>query len=320
MKVALLGSAPSSVRLAPFMDASHAAWAGGKVQAYPPALFADQEWHIWPCSPGAFGIAPRADVWFELHRWEPGQPWFSPEYCQFLREFKGPVYTGGSIPEITNHVVYPIAEVEAEFSSFFLNSSLSLMAAIAILAIEDLRTIRKVAASNPEAVSSHAAAQRLAKYFPDPDRLKDELAKEDADDTVGFWGVDMSANEEYSRQKPGCWFFMLEIMRRGIGLYLPPESDLGRPEPIYGIAEWDHQYIKQTARAREISNRIQEHQTQLKQLEQQMVADLGARDDLNYQVKTWCTPYGIPHGSFVRSIPGTGLGTGVRTVDGKPVK
>ena len=44
-----------------------------------------------------------------------------------------------------------------------------------------------------------------------------------------------------------------EAMRRGIGVYLPPESDLMRPLPVYGISEWDHNYIKLTSRARELS-------------------------------------------------------------------
>lgn len=318
MKVTLLGSAPSSVRLAPFMDRKYAEFQGGKVQAYPPALFADQEWKIWGCSPGAFGYAPRADAWFEVHRWEPGQAWFSPEYCQFLREFRGPVYTGGVVPEVQNHVVYPIAEVEAEFSSFFLNSSLSLMAAIAILRIEDLRVLRKERAASPEKWASHPAALRLLKVMAAED-IHAESVKDDSDDTIGFWGVDMAANEEYARQKPGCWFFLLEILRRGIALYIPPESDLGRPEPIYGLCEWDHAYIKATARAREINERVQTTQAQLKQAENQLCADIGARDDLNYHIKTWMSPYGMPHGTLLRTIPGTGLGTGVRLVDGKPV-
>ena len=53
-KIALVGSAPSSIRLAPIND---------------------PDWQIWGCSPGAYGVVgPRADVWFEMHRWEPQVP------------------------------------------------------------------------------------------------------------------------------------------------------------------------------------------------------------------------------------------------------
>ena len=72
MKIALVGSAPSSVRLAPFDDPS---------------------WDIWGCSPGAYPVfaQKRVDMFFELHRWEPpvvGRadqqvPWFTPEYVQW---------------------------------------------------------------------------------------------------------------------------------------------------------------------------------------------------------------------------------------------
>jgi hypothetical protein len=41
-----------------------------------------------------------------------------------MRNFKGPVYTGGTVPEIPNHVVYPIDRIEEKFSSYFMTSSL----------------------------------------------------------------------------------------------------------------------------------------------------------------------------------------------------
>jgi len=49
LKIALVGSAPSSVLLAPYGDPS---------------------WEIWGCSPGVYYQAPRTEAWFELHRFE----------------------------------------------------------------------------------------------------------------------------------------------------------------------------------------------------------------------------------------------------------
>src|SRR3981189_2150960 len=46
LKVALIGTAPSSRMLAPYNDPS---------------------WKIWACSPGNMNVLPRVDVWFELH-------------------------------------------------------------------------------------------------------------------------------------------------------------------------------------------------------------------------------------------------------------
>lgn len=275
MRIALIGSASSSVRLGPYLDKSYQNFLGGKPHLYPQAPFIDEEWEIWGCSPGAFGVAPRADRWFEVHRWEPGQPWFSPEYCQFLKQFKGPVYTGGVIPEIPNHVVYPLVEVEAEFSSYFLTSSLSLMMAIAIFEIENAR---KQPGHNPN------------------------------DDVIGLWGVDMAANEEYAYQRPGCHFFILEALRRGIGVFIPPESDLMRPLPVYGLSEWDHMYIKLTARSRELNARAQAKQQEIQAATTELNMLRGCLDDLNYNVSTWGSPYGVPAGMIVRMDPGPGLG------------
>lgn len=290
MKIALIGSAPSSVNLAPFKDASFNRYLGGKPPPqYPPSQFIGDDWQIWGCSPGAWAVAPRADRWFEVHRWEPGQTWFSPEYTQFLREFRGPVYTGGPIPEITNHVIYPLERVEAEFSAYFLHSSLSLMLALAILEIEDSRKART----------------------------------QDENDVIGLWGVDMAANEEYSDQRDGCQFFILEALRRGIKVFVPPESCLLRPKPVYGLSEWHHDYIKCTVRMRELNQRKQAAAAQAQESQRQMEFLTGAIDNMTYFINTWTSPYGLPPGVEIQIKPGTGLGGGVTmqrpttaTVDG----
>src|SRR5713226_4715918 len=46
LKIAMIGTAPSSRMLAPFNDPS---------------------WKIWACSPGNMNALPRVDTWFELH-------------------------------------------------------------------------------------------------------------------------------------------------------------------------------------------------------------------------------------------------------------
>ena len=293
MKIALIGSAPSSVNLAPFQDRKYADWLGGKpVPQSPPSAFIEDDWQIWGCSPGAWAVVPRSDRWFEVHRWEPGKAWFSPEYTQFLREYRGPVYTGGPIPEIANHIVYPIERVEAEFSAYFLHSSLSLMLAVAILEIEDARKARVEA--------SRAAGHE----FPD-------LAANSEDDVIGMWGVDMAAHEEYGDQRDGCVFFILEALRRGIQVYVPPESCLLRPKPIYGLCEWNHDYIKTTARSRELNQRRQHAAAMLEEAKNQIAFLGGALDDLNYYVNTWTNPYGLPAGVYTRQQRGTGLGGGI---------
>ena len=112
LKIALIGSAPSSVRNAPYSDPS---------------------WQVWGCSPGAYGVVPkgRSDVWWELHRYEPGQQWFSPEYCQFLKDHKR-VMVAEHVPQIPNGETIPVAELVAKYSDWFFTSSVAWMMAVAI--------------------------------------------------------------------------------------------------------------------------------------------------------------------------------------------
>jgi hypothetical protein len=313
MKIAVMGSASSSVQRAPFKNTQYDEWIEGKVQSI--ARAHDQvagDWEIWACSPGCWAVIPRATRFFEVHRWENDVAWFSPEYRQFLRDFKGPVYTGGPIPEIPNHVVYPLDYIEEKFSSYFLTSSLALMMALAIDTIEGIRAAR-VAHSATKAGMTYMPASLLQGVDPA------ELDKTDADDVIGLWGVDMAAADEYAYQRPGCQFFVLEAGRRGIGTYVPPESDLMRPLPVYGISEWDHNYIKLTARARELNSKATEAQGRIQQAQVEIAGLQGEQHALNYFVSTWISCYGMMPGLINRQVPGTGMGSGITSFDGRPV-
>jgi hypothetical protein len=110
-KIALIGSAPSSVDLAPWGDAS---------------------WEIWGCSPGAWPHAKRVNRWFELHKWEPSKPWFSSEYINFMSRVQGPVLMIDAVADVPNSVAYPKDEMLKRFGPYFFASSLSWMFAMAI--------------------------------------------------------------------------------------------------------------------------------------------------------------------------------------------
>lgn len=234
LQIALVGSAPTSCRLAPYADPS---------------------WEIWGCSPGLYGVAPRVSAWFELHLWEPGQTWFSPEYVQWLNALPArgvKLWTGAHNPEATTYgpspvpgaEVLPWKELLAEFDPHqsFCTSSLFWMMAMAI----------------------KAGAKK-----------------------IGLWGVDMAAAEEYEMQRAGIHFLAYEARRRGIEVGTPPESDLFTPRFRYGIDEWTHSFRKVRARAAELKARQQAAQQQALQsnLEAHFLA--GAIDDLNYMGNTW---------------------------------
>lgn len=314
MKIAVLGSAASVAR-APFQNQMYYAWAQGKAQDIARAHdHINGEFDIWACSPGCWGVAPRATRWFEVHRWELNVPWFSPEYRQFLRDFKGPVYTGGTVEELKNHVIYPIDYIEEKFASYFLTSSLALMMALAIDTIEQLRVARKQYRDLESTDGLVAPADMPREQF------MAELAKDDSDDVIGMWGVDMSANEEYGYQRPGCQFFVLEAFRRDIGVFLPNESDLMRPMPVYGISEWDHNYIKTTAQARHLNARLAEARNAVTANQTMIDGIQGELHALNYYVQTWTNPYGFQHGILNRQVKGTGLGSGITSVDTRPIE
>jgi hypothetical protein len=113
-KIALIGSAPSSVALAPYADPS---------------------WKIWSCSPGARPYLKRVDAHFEIHLWEPDQAWFSPDYIKFMAELPCPVYMLEHIPAIPGSIPYPKREIMEHYGDgavYFYTSSLSWMFALAL--------------------------------------------------------------------------------------------------------------------------------------------------------------------------------------------
>jgi hypothetical protein len=117
LKIALVGSAPASCRIAPYQDPS---------------------WQIWGCSPGLYGVAPRVNAWFELHLYEPGQPWFSPEYCQWLAGLpkRGVTLYGTHVEQWPGAQELPAQQLLDRFDPqrWFCTSSLFWMMAMAIAA------------------------------------------------------------------------------------------------------------------------------------------------------------------------------------------
>jgi hypothetical protein len=242
MKIAILGSAPSSLHLAPFGDPSFS---------------------IWGCSPGVYYQVPRCDAWFELHRWEPpviGKPhlqkqWFSPEYVAWMsmrQPVVCPVWMYEAVPEIPASTPLPVDDLTAKYGTFFFTSSIAWMIACAI---EDILEARAKGATD-----------------------QDEIA---------LFGIDMAANEEYGYQRAGCQHFLLLAADLGITITVPPEADLLRPMPLYGICESSHWMIKNTVRKGELEARVAQAQAQLKGAEHNLAFMQGALDDLNYQMLTW---------------------------------
>jgi len=111
LKIALIGSAPSSVHLAPYES---------------------EDWVIWACSGSVYPVARRTDAWFEVHNYEPNSPRFSEGYCNFLANYPNDVWMTKTHPAIPNAQELPTQELIEKYSPYFFTSTLAWMFAMAI--------------------------------------------------------------------------------------------------------------------------------------------------------------------------------------------
>ena len=218
--IVLMGTAPSSMNLAPFNN---------------------PEWEIWSCSPGT-QLVPRTDKFFELHRWEPAQEWFSPAYMEFLAKYEGEVIMTAPNPAVPNCKVLEWERLVKKFGPYNFTSSLAWMCAMAI---------------------------------------------EEEPDKIAFYGVDMAATSEYHDQRMGLHAFAQIAAYMGIEVGCPPESDLLRPPPLYGVCEQSHAWIKETVRARELAGRLRQLEATVAQSNQEAQFIRGAMDDQDWHLHSF---------------------------------
>ncbi len=127
-KIAVMGTAGSSMELTPFKDES---------------------WSIWACSPGAYPTVAknRCNAWFEVHRWQPSapgqigapgtKPWFTAEYHAFMQQMKGPVFMSERDESIPNSVAIQFDQLIEKYGPYFWTSTLAYMLAMAIDALQE---------------------------------------------------------------------------------------------------------------------------------------------------------------------------------------
>lgn len=112
LKVALIGTAPSSRMLAPYNDPT---------------------WQIWGCSPGNMNTLPRVDLWFELHSnllWPEHENYGKP-YIEWLKVQPFPVFMQDQ-SQVARATTFPKNEMVALFGDSFFTSSFTWMMALAI--------------------------------------------------------------------------------------------------------------------------------------------------------------------------------------------
>ena len=250
MKIALCGTSPYSVRLIPYGDTS---------------------WKIWGCSPGLYPLAGRLDAWFELHRWEPPTlgrpdqqvPWFSPEYCGWMAQRQHVVWMAQKLAAIPNSRALPVEDLVDKYGHYFFTSSLAWMAAMAIEAL--LLNRELLAAGEPNAIQGIPGEP----------------------DAIGFWGVDMSTEEEYVQQRSGCQFFATVAASLNIKVVVPPESDLLIPPALYGISEGSPRSIRSRARMDMMKARKAQADAAMVQAHRDQGFMDGQIDAELYHIRTW---------------------------------
>jgi hypothetical protein len=113
------------------------------------------------------------------------------------------------------------------------------------------------------------------------------MAIEAGAEKIALYGVDMAASTEYENQRLGCQFFCSLARKMGIEVGVPPESDLLRPAPLYGICETSHAWIKQRARTIELKTRQTRLQQEVKAKTDELNFLSGALDDQDHQLHSW---------------------------------
>ena len=104
---------------------------------------------------------------------------------------------------------------------------------------------------------------------------------------IGLWGVDMAATEEYGLQRPGCHFFVMLALGRGIKVRVPPQSDLLAPTMQYGFHSTAPMYKKLVTRKAELEARVATAATAYENARNEFHFLKGALDDVQYQLNTW---------------------------------
>ena len=155
----------------------------------------DDDWLIYACSPHNFERRqlPRFDEWFEIHLPIADKTRAYP-YLRFLESVPVVWMRDQSAMHLfPGAKLFPEEEYKQpeNFGPFHFTSSIAFMMAKAIKDIEAGR----------------------------------------AEPQIGLWGIMQASPNEYTYQRPGVQFMILEAIRRGIKVVAPKESKLFEPPP-----------------------------------------------------------------------------------------
>ena len=129
------------------------------------------------------------------------------------------------------------------------------------------------------------------------------MAIEMGADEISLFGIDMATSTEYFDQRLGCQYFATKAVEKGVKVTVPLESDLLRPQPLYGIREYQHSWIKATARRKRLEKDKENGRVSIANGQAKRQHMAGALDNQDWEMKTWfgnigsdlsfCAPRGV---------------------------
>lgn len=258
-KIAIVGKAPSSLGLAPYMDPTVSIWG------------LSDGWKNMPRPANA------NDVWFELHDVDTGRKkrW-PPDYFEWLKQHqdKLPLYLGHKLR--VNK--YAIAEMT-------LNEARQL----------DRETKLHKDLPHARAYPVYEVLWRFGTYFNNSISFMMAMAALQGVTHVGVYGVDMAQsdpvngqNGEYEHQRPSCEYMVGTLRGMGIQVHVPGEADLLKCKRLYAFESHgneDEEEKKRIARLAELNAGVQKHEQQMMACQQRVIALKGALDQMNYDYR-----------------------------------
>lgn len=211
----------------------------------------DPSWEIWSCGLSSEKF-PRVDRHFEVHALDFTEERFGgPRMDQWITHLNEHpcVFSLVQQEQLPNAVLLDVPAMFERFGPYFFSSTMAWM---------------------------------MAKAIMDAEKRRDPTGE-----TIGLWGIDCTAQEEYLIQRPGIQFFITEAQRAGISVVAPLESDILQPAPQYGLREFDNQFRKTWARKVRLETEYRQAQIDAARNADRLAELSALTTYLEHQTRTW---------------------------------
>lgn len=208
------------------------------------------DFEIWPLNELYMEmqhLVGKSNKWFQLHGTEPTTV-RDPEHTKHLAELDIPIMMWEEHRDIPKSQRYPLEEILEMFDIYG-------------------------PGMNPQ-----VRQMRDRVYFTNSISWQLALAIYEGFEEIHLLGVNMAQDQEFEHQRPSCEWMLGFARAKGIGIYLPPQSDLCYSELLYGYDDGSRKQQKLYARCAELEGRINQIRHDRNQGQAQVQ---GANDAMN---------------------------------------